>query len=87
MKTKSTLEIHLQQLGNVCLKIHTNSTRRVKWDTKLGYVAPRGPMCIKLGSICTNGGLIGKIKVFIARVYPILYYEKTPDGESSKINV
>ncbi|XP_076244106.1 breast cancer type 2 susceptibility protein homolog isoform X2 [Calliopsis andreniformis] len=67
---------------NVCLKIHTNSTRRVKWDTKLGYVAPIGPICVKLKSICPNGGLIGKIKVSIARVYPILYHEKTPDGES-----
>ncbi|XP_053974743.1 breast cancer type 2 susceptibility protein homolog [Hylaeus volcanicus] len=67
---------------NVCLKIHTNSTRRARWDTKLGYIAPSGPMCIKLKSICPKGGLIGKIKVLIARVYPILYYEKTASGES-----
>ncbi|XP_076669927.1 uncharacterized protein LOC143369629 [Andrena cerasifolii] len=67
---------------NVCLRIHTNSTRRARWDTKLGYVVPVRPMCIKLRDICLNGGLIGKIKVLIARVYPVLYHEKTLAGES-----
>ncbi|XP_043262292.1 breast cancer type 2 susceptibility protein homolog isoform X2 [Colletes gigas] len=67
---------------NVSLKIHTNSTRRARWDARLGYTVPSGPMCVKLRSICPNGGLIGKIKVLIARVYPILYYEKTGVGES-----
>ncbi|XP_031831801.2 uncharacterized protein LOC116426668 [Nomia melanderi] len=72
----------LEVPDNVCLKIHTNSTRRARWDTKLGYVGPSGPMCIKLKSICPYGGLVGKIKVLIARVYPILYHEKTSSGES-----
>ncbi|XP_076636941.1 breast cancer type 2 susceptibility protein [Colletes latitarsis] len=67
---------------NVSLKIHTNSTRRARWDARLGYTVPTGPMCVKLRSICPNGGLIGRIKVLIARVYPILYYEKTGVGES-----
>lgn len=44
-------------------------------------------MCIKLRDICSNGGLIGKIKVLVARVYPVLYHEKTLAGESSKIVV
>ncbi|XP_034175277.2 uncharacterized protein LOC117601989 [Osmia lignaria lignaria] len=67
---------------NVCLKIHTNSTRRARWDTKLGYVVPSGPLCIKLKTINSNGGLVGKIKVLITRVYPMLYREKTPIGGS-----
>ncbi|OAD53724.1 Breast cancer type 2 susceptibility protein like protein [Eufriesea mexicana] len=67
---------------NVCLKLHTNSTRRARWDTKLGYMKPPGPICIKLNTIYSNGGLIGKIKVTVARVYPILYHEKTSTGES-----
>lgn len=67
---------------NVCLKLHTNSTRRAKWDTKLGYIVPSGPIGIKLKTIYPNGGLIGKIKVTITRVYPMLYHEKTSSGES-----
>ncbi|XP_076289236.1 uncharacterized protein LOC143213359 isoform X2 [Lasioglossum baleicum] len=67
---------------NVCLKIHTNATRRARWDTKLGYARPSTPLCTKLKCICPYGGLIGKIKVVVARVYPILYHEKTSSGES-----
>ncbi|KZC14059.1 Breast cancer type 2 susceptibility protein like protein [Dufourea novaeangliae] len=67
---------------NACLRIHTNSTRRARWYTKLGYIAPTGPMCVKLKSISSNGGLIGRINVMIARIYPILYHEKTCSGES-----
>ncbi|XP_012165483.2 breast cancer type 2 susceptibility protein homolog isoform X2 [Bombus terrestris] len=67
---------------NVCLKLHTNSTRRARWDMKLGYTVPSGPMCTKLKTIYPNGGLIGKIKVIVARVYPMLYHEKTSAGES-----
>lgn len=47
----------------------------------------QGPICIKLKSIFPNGGLIGKIKVIIARVYPMLYHEKTSTGESSEISM
>lgn len=47
----------------------------------------QGPICIKLKSIFPNGGLIGKIKVIIARVYPMLYHEKTSTGESSEIGI
>lgn len=72
---------------NVCLKLHTNSTRRARWDVKLGYMISQGPICIKLKSIFPNGGLIGKIKVIIARVYPMLYHEKTSTGESIFRNI
>ncbi|KAI4493258.1 hypothetical protein M0802_009546 [Mischocyttarus mexicanus] len=67
---------------DVSLKIHTNSTRRTKWDTKLGYTRCPGPMLIKLKDVCSNGGLIGKLKVMITRTYPMLYHEKNPSGES-----
>nr|XP_033197248.1 breast cancer type 2 susceptibility protein homolog isoform X2 [Bombus vancouverensis nearcticus] len=72
----------LEIAENVCLKLHTNSTRRARWDMKLGYTVPSGPMCTKLKTIYPNGGLIGKIKVIVARVYPMLYHEKTSTGES-----
>ncbi|XP_012140339.2 breast cancer type 2 susceptibility protein [Megachile rotundata] len=72
----------LEVPSNVCLKLHTNSTRRARWDTRLGYIVPSGPLCIKLRTVNPNGGLIGKIKVLITRVYPMLYREKTSTGES-----
>ncbi|XP_071874320.1 breast cancer type 2 susceptibility protein isoform X2 [Bombus fervidus] len=72
----------LEIAENVSLKLHTNSTRRAKWHMKLGYTVPSGPMCTKLKTIYPNGGLIGKIKVIVARVYPMLYHEKTSTGES-----
>ncbi|KAL2728865.1 breast cancer type 2 susceptibility protein isoform X5 [Vespula squamosa] len=67
---------------DVSLKIHTNSTRRIKWNTKLGYTRCPGPMLIKLKNVCPNGGLIGKLKVVITRTYPMLYHEKNASGES-----
>lgn len=42
---------------------------------------------MKLKTINSNGGLVGKIKVLITRVYPMLYREKTPMGESSKLHI
>lgn len=43
-----------------------------------------GPIPIKLRNVCPNGGLIGKMTIIIARIYPMLYYERTEAGESSK---
>ncbi|KAK0083801.1 hypothetical protein PV325_008183 [Microctonus aethiopoides] len=67
--------------SNVRLKIHTNSTRRVKWYIKLGYQRQSGPMVSNLKSINPNGGLIGKLIVAVARIYPIIYREKIGDGQ------
>ncbi|XP_044270312.1 uncharacterized protein LOC123014993 isoform X2 [Tribolium madens] len=60
----------------VRLKIHCNSTRRARWYAKLGYQKCPEPYLLKLASICPNGGPIGCIKVYIARVYPLKYLEK-----------
>ncbi|KAK2586586.1 hypothetical protein KPH14_011464 [Odynerus spinipes] len=68
--------------NDVSLKIHTNSTRRVRWDTKLGYAPHPGPMLIRLQNVSPYGGLIGKIKVVVTRTYPMLYHEKNILGES-----
>ncbi|XP_012059168.1 PREDICTED: breast cancer type 2 susceptibility protein homolog [Atta cephalotes] len=72
----------LEAPADVCLKLHTNSTRRARWDTKLGYAPRSGPIPIKLRNVCPNGGLIGKMTIVVARVYPMLYYEKTASGDS-----
>ncbi|XP_012267255.2 breast cancer type 2 susceptibility protein homolog [Athalia rosae] len=64
------------------LKIHTNSTRRAKWDTKLGYCQFSCPISTSLTSILPNGGLIGKLNTTIARVYPLQYFERNSNGEA-----
>ncbi|XP_011879732.1 PREDICTED: breast cancer type 2 susceptibility protein homolog [Vollenhovia emeryi] len=72
----------LEAPADVCLKLHTNSTRRARWDTKLGYAPRSGPIPIKLRNVCPSGGLISKMTIVIARVYPMLYHEKTASGDS-----
>ncbi|KYN09321.1 Breast cancer type 2 susceptibility protein like protein [Trachymyrmex cornetzi] len=72
----------LEAPADVCLKLHTNSTRRARWDTKLGYAPRSGPIPIKLRNVCPSGGLIGKMTIVVARVYPMLYHEKTASGDS-----
>ena len=61
------------------LKINFNSTRRAVWWSKLGYQSDSRPFCVPLSSIHLEGGKIGRVKVFIARVYPLKYLEKYPD--------
>ncbi|XP_070151089.1 breast cancer type 2 susceptibility protein homolog isoform X2 [Polyergus mexicanus] len=72
----------LEAPATVCLKLHTNSTRRARWYAKLGYAPRSGPIPIKLCNVCPNGGLIGKMTIIVARVYPTLYHEKTASGDS-----
>ncbi|XP_011691211.1 PREDICTED: breast cancer type 2 susceptibility protein-like isoform X2 [Wasmannia auropunctata] len=72
----------LEAPADVCLKLHTNSTRRARWDTKLGYAPRSGPIPIRLRNVCPSGGLIGKMTIVVARVYPMLYHEKTASGDS-----
>ncbi|XP_029670385.1 breast cancer type 2 susceptibility protein homolog isoform X3 [Formica exsecta] len=72
----------LEAPATVCLKLHTNSTRRARWYAKLGYAPRSGPIPIKLCNVCPNGGLIGKMTIIVARVYPTLYHEKTVSGDS-----
>ena len=66
------------------MKIHSNSTRRARWDAKLGYQKFSRPIPIKLKDVFENGGLIGEITVVASRVYPILYREKKSNGDFSK---
>lgn len=46
------------------------------WDAKLGFQNYPGPLLISLKCISFKGGLIGHIKVYLARVYPLRYMER-----------
>lgn len=60
----------------VYLKVNYNCTRRAVWDTRLGFQHFPGPLLIPLKSINFKGGLVGHIKVYLARVYPLRYMER-----------
>ncbi|XP_049827738.1 breast cancer type 2 susceptibility protein homolog [Schistocerca gregaria] len=67
---------------NVRLKIHTNSTRRARWDCRLGFCRQPGPLPVSLSSLKPAGGVISCVSAVIARVYPVVYMEKGPDGKA-----
>lgn len=65
----------------VRLRIHFNSTRRARWDAKLGFQRSCGPIPILLQTIHPRGGIVGHIRVYLARIYPLRFMEK--EGEST----
>ncbi|CAH0385559.1 unnamed protein product [Bemisia tabaci] len=76
----------LEVRGNISLKIHSNCTRRAKWDAKMGFFHDSGPIPVRLDSVLCGGGVVGKLHVFIARVYPVLYLSKGANGKSVFLN-
>ncbi|XP_050525126.1 breast cancer type 2 susceptibility protein-like isoform X2 [Daktulosphaira vitifoliae] len=73
------LEIH----ENVKLKISTNSTRRARWYSRLGFCKNSNlPLPITLESILPRGGLIGSLSLLIIRKYPMLYFERKSNSKS-----
>ncbi|KAG7347764.1 BRCA2 repeat domain protein [Nitzschia inconspicua] len=71
------------------LQLSANATRLARWNAKLGLVkvspsqAPKGRLLLKrLSDVVEGGGNVPAISLFIQRVYPIMYYEKS-EGDSS----
>ena len=52
------------------LKLSFNSTRRARWDAKLGYL-PKLTMPTSLDKLVSNGGLASELTLYIARKYPL----------------
>lgn len=73
----------LQVSKSVRLKISTNSVRRARWYTRLGFynILPNIPGHIS--SILPQGGNIYSLTAYIPRIYPLLYIEKQIDGKTS----
>ncbi|XP_052749159.1 breast cancer type 2 susceptibility protein homolog [Galleria mellonella] len=65
----------------VRLKIYGNSTRRARWDARLGYHG-NGAILSRLSTVAPDGGKVGRIRVLVTRVYPPLYVEKFEDGST-----
>ncbi|XP_037983493.1 breast cancer type 2 susceptibility protein isoform X2 [Motacilla alba alba] len=65
---------------SLMLKISANSTRCVRWHTKLGFHRDPRPFPVPLSSLYSEGGAVGCIDVVIQRTYPIQWMEKTLAG-------
>ncbi|NXA78465.1 BRCA2 protein, partial [Thryothorus ludovicianus] len=70
----------LEAPDSLMLKISANSTRRVRWHTKLGFHRDPRPFPLPLASLYSEGGAVGCIDVLIQRTYPIQWMEKTSAG-------
>ncbi|NWZ01011.1 BRCA2 protein, partial [Loxia curvirostra] len=70
----------LEAPDSLMLKISANSTRRVRWHTRLGFHRDPRPFPVPLSSLYSEGGAVGCIDVLIQRTYPIQWMEKTSAG-------
>ncbi|XP_051962648.1 breast cancer type 2 susceptibility protein [Xyrauchen texanus] len=62
------------------LKISANSTRRARWDTKLGYCRDPRPFRLPLSSLYAAGGVVSCVDIVVLRSYPTQWMEKKPNG-------
>ncbi|CAH0601936.1 unnamed protein product [Chrysodeixis includens] len=65
----------------VRLKIFGNSTRRARWDARLGCHG-NGAILSQLSAVRVDGGKVAKLRVLVTRVYPAMYVEKFEDGST-----
>ncbi|KAK4310580.1 hypothetical protein Pmani_017864 [Petrolisthes manimaculis] len=70
----------LEAPENLLLRLHTNLTRRARWWTRLGLLPQRGPPHTLLAPVLDDGGLVGQLTVLLARVYPMIYFERGTAG-------
>ncbi|KAA0702152.1 Breast cancer type 2 susceptibility protein [Triplophysa tibetana] len=70
----------LEAPESLMLKISANSTRRVRWDTKLGYYRDPRPFRLPLSSLFAAGGVVSCVDIVLLRSYPTQWMEKKPNG-------
>ncbi|XP_014666901.1 PREDICTED: breast cancer type 2 susceptibility protein homolog [Priapulus caudatus] len=73
----------LEVTNDVALKLSANSTRRARWDSRLGYQQGAGrPFAVPLRSLYADGGVVSCLELIVCRTYPLQYMEKMPDGST-----
>lgn len=77
--------MYLQIPSSAALKITANSTRRARWNAKLGFYRESWPFAISLNSVKFDGGVITRMKTFVIRVYPMVFMvkQKVDDGHKT----
>ncbi|XP_026790782.3 breast cancer type 2 susceptibility protein isoform X2 [Pangasianodon hypophthalmus] len=68
----------LEAPDSLMLKISANSTRRARWDTKLGFHKDPRPFSLLLSSLYANGGVVSCVDIIVLRSYPTQWMEKKP---------
>lgn len=63
----------LEVPASVALRIHGNSTRRCRWDTRLGRYYARRRLQVSLAGVDAKGGTISAMDVLVIRKYPLLF--------------
>ncbi|XP_014892348.1 breast cancer type 2 susceptibility protein [Poecilia latipinna] len=70
----------LEAPDSLMLKICANSTRRARWDAKMGFHTDPRPFLLPISSLYSNGGAVGCVDIFILRSYPMQWMERKSDG-------
>ena len=66
------------------LKVHPNSTRRVRLNTKMGFHHSSPTMAMPFSAILNNGGHVSEVWLEIVREYPLVYKEASKNTDASK---
>lgn len=61
---------YLQAPSTARLKLCANSTRKARWDSKIGYQPDPRPFSLALSSLLAGGGTVPAVDVVVVRVYP-----------------
>ena len=67
----------LDRPAAACLQLSVNGVRPAPWDAKLRF---SGRMNIRMHSIVPGGGIVPATVVVIQAQYPLMVFEKMPDG-------
>ena len=79
------IETHEHPCQSPCLVLSANSTRPAKWDAKLGFQASKWFNMGSTVNLSVSGGVVGQLKLVIARVFPTQYVERLQTGDSTRL--
>ncbi|XP_071500619.1 uncharacterized protein [Diadema antillarum] len=68
--------------AGLALKVTANSTRRARFDARLGVQPDPRPFPLPVSSLHPDGGLVGCVDIVVLRVYPMQFMEKLSGGGS-----
>ena len=64
------------------LRLSFNSTRRTRFDTKLGFF-PKITLPTSFDKLESNGGIASELTVYIAKKYPVVYNDVKNPGKGA----
>lgn len=69
------IEVFGSSLNEGKLSLNYNSVRRAAWHRRLGDVGNVFPFPVCISSVKEAGGVVGRITVYVAKIYPLLFIE------------